>query len=336
MTDESETAQANSPAEGEDQPAPARLPETRENDDLAAPGQASEPAQSREEAGVVKAEVFEADVPEAGDVTPEDVTPEDVTPEDDAPEEVEGFSLEQLSAAYAQAARLHEAGSGDDAEAAESIETALREGSNPDPESVGSERLEQEVDEPPVSDLDDGPSEIATPEAIVEAALFVGHPDNKPLTAPRLASIMRDMTAEEVVTMIDQLNASYRHLRQGIRIAGDPVEGFRMVVAPEVEAVRSAFTGKVRETRLNQPAIEVLSLVAYQPGITASEVSDRRGRDSASLLNQMVRRRLLEVKRLATDESTRPVAHYYPAERLLVLLGLDSIDDLPQVEEANL
>jgi len=42
-----------------------------------------------------------------------------------------------------------------------------------------------------------------------------------------------------------------------------------------VESIRHVFTGKVREeTRLNQASIEVLSLVAYQPGITAGECTD--------------------------------------------------------------
>jgi len=255
---------------------------------------------------------------------------------DGSGEDVEGFSLEQLSAAYAQAARLHESGADSEAEAAESIETALRQGAASEQLSETSDDGESAGDDSLLSDLHEETGERATPEAIIEAALFVGHPENKPLTAARLASIMRDVSPDDVDAIIVSLNESYRQLRQGIRIAGDPEDGYRMIVAPEVESVRSAFSGKVRETRLNQPAIEVLSLVAYQPGITASEVSDRRGRDSASLLNQMVRRRLLEVKRHATEEATRPVAHYYPAERLLVLLGLDSIDDLPQVEEANL
>ncbi|TWT95107.1 SMC-Scp complex subunit ScpB [Neorhodopirellula pilleata] len=201
--------------------------------------------------------------------------------------------------------------------------------------------------------------ETATPEAIIEAALFVGQPSGEPVSATRLASIMRDMTPDEVTEIIQRLNASYRELRQGIRIAQDDV-GFRMIVAPEAESMRHVFTGKVRETRLNQSSIEVLSLVAYQPGITAQQCTDLRGRDSGSLLNQMVRRRLIEMKREPEqrdpperntaddgDSDANPdrkkakpkpklVSRYYPAERLLVLLGLESLEDLPQVEETHL
>ncbi|WDQ18791.1 SMC-Scp complex subunit ScpB [Rhodopirellula sp. P2] len=255
----------------------------------------------------------------------------------------EGFSLEQLGAAYARVAAMSE--SGDDAPTDLDPAELLR--AEPDPQPNNEESGEEFVEEDPDSDealavaaqssaeSDSTADQAATPEAIVEAALFVGHPENLPLTPPRLASIMRGFSPEEVVEIIEKLNASYRAERQGIRIV-EQDGGYRMVVAPEVESVRAAFTGKVRETRLNQAAVEVLSLVAYQPGITSARVTDLRGRDSGSLLNQMVRRRLVEVKREPGEGTDKLVSRFYPGERLLVLLGLETIDDLPHVEEANM
>ncbi|WP_051057989.1 SMC-Scp complex subunit ScpB [Rhodopirellula baltica] len=255
----------------------------------------------------------------------------------------EGFSLEQLGAAYARVAAMSE--SGDETPADLDPAELLR--SEPDPNPNENESAEDFIEEDPDSDealavaaqtsaeSDASAEQAATPEAIVEAALFVGHPENLPLTPPRLASIMRGFSPEEVVEIIDKLNASYRAERQGMRIV-EQDGGYRMVVAPDVESVRAAFTGKIRETRLNQSAVEVLSLVAYQPGITSARVTDLRGRDSGSLLNQMVRRRLVEVKREPGEGSDKLVSRFYPAERLLVLLGLETIDDLPHVEEANM
>lgn len=253
----------------------------------------------------------------------------DESVDDDNGDDEAEFSLEQLGAAYAQAAMGRDP-LGDSAEpTADDVVAALIQG-NLDPD--------EPVDDPDflIDDPDDEASQAASPEMIVEAALFVGHPDNKSLSAARLASLIRDFTPEEITEIIDQLNASYRAERQALRIVCDEDEGYRMVLAPDVQHVRAAFTTKVRETRLNQSAVDVLSLVAYQPGTTTSEVSDRLGRDSGSLLNQMVRRRLLESRRQADAESGKMVTRFFPAERLLVLLGLDSIDDLPQVEETNL
>jgi len=231
-------------------------------------------------------------------------------------DDLDGLSMEDLGAAYARVAAEH------DPEA-----FAQPHEENPHDESSEEEDLDEEQEG--ANDQED----FVTPEAIVEAALFVGHPENKRFTEQRLASLMRDVSPEEIVVLIDQLNASYKEAEQGLRIVRDE-QGFRMSIAPEVEAVRRSFLGKVRETRLSQTAIEVLSLVAYQPGITAQKVQDQRGRESGPLLNQLVRRQLLRLERIKPPEGGRAVPHYHPTERFLVLFGLETLEDLPQVDEA--
>ncbi|MEM9646024.1 MAG: SMC-Scp complex subunit ScpB, partial [Planctomycetota bacterium] len=161
---------------------------------------------------------------------------------------------------------------------------------------------------------------------------FVGHPRNEPITLERIASLMRDFTPDEVKQVIDDLNESYKESDQAFRVVPDE-HGFKLTIAPEVEGIRRSFLGKVREARLNQDMVEVLSLVAYQPGIAGPKVEDQRGRPSTSLLNQLVRRRLLELRRQLSEETGKMVNCYFPTERFLTLFGLDSLDDLPQVEE---
>jgi segregation and condensation protein B len=234
---------------------------------------------------------------------------------DDPADEFGELSLDDLGAAYARVAAQH------------------------DPEAFAAPEEEQEADS------DDTPSReaespgtshedehVVTPETIIEGALFVGHPDSKSITEQRLASLMRDVTPEEVEQLITSLNESYQEANQALRIVRDE-QGYRMTIAPEVEGVRRSFLGKVREARLTQSAIEVLALVAYQPGITAQKVHDQRGRESGPLLNQLVRRQLLMMERKQPEHGGRKVPHYYPTERFLVLFGLQTLEDLPQVEE---
>lgn len=287
----------------------------------------------------------------------------------DFQDDEDAFSLEELGAAYKHIVAQSESDDVDGAIATGEVlqrEDLLAAQAKAAAESIADADAEVEAGDVRLDGLDDlgeveEPDEIATPEAIIEAALFVGQPSGDPISPARLASIMRDMTIDEVNEMVDALNTSYRENRQGIRVAKSDA-GYSMVVAPEAESMRHVFTGKVRETRLNQASIEVLSLVAYQPGITSQECTDLRGRDSGSLLNQMVRRRLIEMRREpevaerpavadteagADDEpetpkrrkakpKTKMVSRFYPAERLLVLLGLESLEDLPQVEEVHL
>jgi segregation and condensation protein B len=233
---------------------------------------------------------------------------------------LEGLSLDDLGAAYANAAAAHDP-------AFAGLKT-----SDADSLDSDTEEIPQDDDFASLEDSINPIDDSATPESIVEAALFVGHPDNQPLTAVRIASLMRDVSPEEVEQIIADLNESYRVNDQALRIVADEV-GYRMTVCPEVESVRRSFLGKIRETRLNQAAIEVLSLVAYQPGITAQKITDQRGRESNSILSQMVRRQLLMIERVKSSDGGRSTAHYYPTERFLYLFGLQSIEDLPQVEE---
>lgn len=237
------------------------------------------------------------------------------------PEEMNELSLEELGAAYARVAAAHDPASFAHPEMVEDDSLAAA----PEEEAEATRTAARNLDAATAD-------QWVTPEAIIEGALFVGHPDNKSMSEQRLASLMRDVTPEEVKELVDRLNESYRREDQALRIIRDE-HGYRMTVAPEVEQVRRSFLGKVREAKLNQAAIEVLALVAYQEGITAQKVQDQRGRESGSLLNQLVRRQLLRMERKEPEGGGKKVPHYFTTERFLVLFGLDSLDDLPQVEE---
>lgn len=235
----------------------------------------------------------------------------------------DGISLEELGQAYAEAF------------AAQSDEPVMAEQDGPLSTTTDDEPQAEQAfaaaSEPEPDDQEDETDAVPTPLAIIEAALFIGHPEGKAMTEAELAALMRGVTAEDVNQYVDRLNQGYQQHGQALRIHRDE-DGLRMGVAPDMEVVRRAFYGKIRETRLSQPAIEVLSLVAYQPGITADKIQDQRGKESGSLLSQLVRRRLLEQRRSVPEGGTRPVVTYYPTERFLQLFGLHSLDDLPQVE----
>ncbi len=229
----------------------------------------------------------------------------------------EELSLEDLGAAYARAAAKH------DPESFAVRQGELEEVGNPSSNDLNDDRI---ADEPVAED------DLVTPESIIEGALFIGHPENKMLTEQRLASLMREVSPAEVVELIEKLNQSYRDSGQALRILKNE-QGYRMTISPEVENIRRSFVGKVREAKLAQAAIEVLALVVYQPGITAQKVQDQRGRECGPILNQLVRRDLLSIQRKAPEEGGREVPHYYPTERFLTLFELESLEDLPQVEE---
>jgi segregation and condensation protein B len=170
------------------------------------------------------------------------------------------------------------------------------------------------------------------PRTIFEAMLFVGDRENKPLAPESAAKLMRNVAPNELIEIADQLNAEYESVGAPYHIIRES-GGFRMVLRPEYESIRTKFYGKVRGTRLSQAAIDALAVVAYKQPITADEVQKLRKSPSQSILQQLVRRGLLEPQRILQNKKN--VTLFRTTDRFLQLFQLESLDDLPTAEEID-
>lgn len=231
--------------------------------------------------------------------------------EDD--ENGEEISLEDLSKSYAQVIGKDQAIDSD----------ASRQ---------SADDAEIQIFDPMEDELDDENHVPLSPAAIVEAVLMVGRPDGGAISATEIASLMRGVSESEVDQLIEQLNSDYQANQRALRVV--MVGGaYRLELADDLQQVKERFLGPAREVKLNQAAIDCLALVAYQPGITREKLDEQRGQSSGSVLNQLVRRELLEMRREKEDKKLQP--HYYPTNRMLSLVGLESLEDLPTVEDWN-
>jgi len=217
------------------------------------------------------------------------------------------FSLHNLSAAFA---RLTSSGAAEPA--------------TPDVE----ETFEQF--QPGVA-VSSGFGEVLSPRMIVEAMLFVGYQDGRPLTNREIAATIRDVSPREVDAHISELNACYRQTGTAYEIAGEGA-GYRMRLRDDYEAVRKRFDSRVREAKLTRQAIEVLSVVAYRQPVTSEEVSGLRGTRSHGLLNNLVRRGLLHLDRASESPKKNT---YHTTDRFNRLFRVDSPADLPSSAELD-
>lgn len=170
------------------------------------------------------------------------------------------------------------------------------------------------------------------PQTIVEAVLFVGDRDNKPISAERIAEKMRNVEPEEIDQAVEALNQRYLNSGCPYTIRKED-NGYRMVLSSTFESIQSRFRGKIREATLSQQAIDTLAVVAYRQPISADEVQEIRKQPSSALLTQLVRRGLLEVEREIRGK--KKILLYKTAERFLELFQLESIDDLPISEDID-
>lgn len=169
-----------------------------------------------------------------------------------------------------------------------------------------------------------------TPLSILEALLFIGRPDNGAIEADEVAGMMRGVRSAEIEQLVAELNEIYAAQGHVLRIVASG-QGYRMQLADEFSSVADRFYGRVREIKLTQAAIDCLAIVAYRPGITREEIDGQRGQPCSAIINQLVRRQLVEMKREGTKKNR--VTRYYPTARMLKLAGMESLDELPLAED---
>ena len=107
---------------------------------------------------------------------------------------------------------------------------------------------------------DSGP---VTPLGILEAMLFVGDRDNRPLTAARASELMRGVEPGKIAGLIAELNQRYSRGGCPYYVADDS-DGYRITLRRPFHPLREKFYGRIRQARLSQAAIDVLAIVAYQ------------------------------------------------------------------------
>jgi segregation and condensation protein B len=263
----------------------------------------------------------------------------------------QGLSLEELSQAYASMID-----SGGDPYTTTGRET---------------ESTDEGVSEPwemQLSDADEA-CEIS-PESILEAMLFVGHPENHPLTSRMVASLMRGVRPAEIDEMVRELNLSYQEQRCPYEIRS-VAGGYRLELRAEFSTLKDRFYGRIRAARLSQHVVDALAIVAYKQPISKAEVEAIRGKPSGGVLSQLVRRELIKLVREesrpepaavsndavsndavsndavsndavpAKDNGTRKksatkmVPMYYTTERFLQVFGLVALDDLPRSDDID-
>ncbi len=167
--------------------------------------------------------------------------------------------------------------------------------------------------------------------AALEAVLFAS---GEPIPMQRLCLAL-DASEEDVSAGCKHLADEYSYQRRGIRLL-KMNDSYQLCSAPEyAEPIRKALERR-KPPQLSQPALEVLSVIAYYQPTTRAYVEQVRGVDSSYTVNLLLERGLIqEGGRL--DAPGRPVL-FQTTELFLRCFGLTSLDDLPalpQSEEAE-
>ena len=130
---------------------------------------------------------------------------------------------------------------------------------------------------------------------------------------------------------VDGLMREYAESDRGIEIR-EVASGFRMGTKPEYhDAVRGFVKSLKPALKLTLQALETLAVVAYKQPVTAAEISEIRGVDSAGVLGGLMTRKLIATAG-RKQVIGRPML-YKTTRDFLLRFGLKDVNELPSMEE---
>lgn len=198
------------------------------------------------------------------------------------------------------------------------------------PEEAVAEPLEETAKE--AVDAQDQPEAAEVSSQSVES---VNPPAAEPVKAEedeKRAARQREKEVRDILRwLLDELIEEYANGDRGIEIR-EIAGGYRLATKPEYhDAVRS-FVKKLKPPmKLSLPALETLAVIAYRQPITAPEVSEIRGADSAGVLGSLISRKLVTTAG-RKQVVGRPIL-YKTTKDFLLRFGLKDLNELPSMEE---
>ena len=163
-------------------------------------------------------------------------------------------------------------------------------------------------------------------ESVVEGILFAA---GEPIQTDRICTAM-DLDRATVEAVLQKLMDYYAYERRGIRLVRME-DSWQLCSSPDyADVIRRAFEIR-KPAKLSQPALEVLTIIAYYQPTTRAYVDQIRGVDSAYTIGLLLERRLIEeCGRLRVPG--RP--HLYRTTReFLRAFHLSSLDELPEMPD---
>jgi len=164
------------------------------------------------------------------------------------------------------------------------------------------------------------------PARLVEALLFAA---DGPVSAERLAELA-GVDQDGARALVADLNHAYADTGRAFRV-NRVAQGYQLYTLPEfADWIRRLYQYQ-HVIRLSRAAHEVLAVVAYNQPVTRPEIEKLRGVDCSGPLLTLLERGLI----VTAGRAHRPGSPflYRTTREFLRYFGLESLDDLPRMEE---
>ena len=168
--------------------------------------------------------------------------------------------------------------------------------------------------------------ETATVESVVEAVLFAS---DEPLTAERLANIT-ESRVKQIRRHIENLNEKYKANNNAFRIE-QIAGGYQMLTLSHYNHWLKKLLRARSDSKLSPAALETLAIIAYKQPIMRADIEAIRGVAAGEMVRSLMYKGLVKIVGRA-EVLGRPML-YGTTKRFLEVFGLNSLKDLPKIEE---
>lgn len=162
--------------------------------------------------------------------------------------------------------------------------------------------------------------------SIVENVLLAA---DQPINAGELSKIFLDGTDKnELQSILEELKEDYNSSNLQIMEVAD---GFQLSTRHEFNDWIRKFLKLDRSSRLSQPSLDTLSIIAYKQPLTRQEVDDIRGVDSSGVMKTLLEKKVIGPAGRKKVPG-RPIM-YRTTQKFLEYFGLKDLNDLPTLED---
>ena len=137
-----------------------------------------------------------------------------------------------------------------------------------------------------------------------------------------------EMDKKEIANIIEEMKEEYKNANRGIEIVYVN-NGYTISSKKEYHEYIYQIIDKRAKPNLSQAALEVLSIIAYNPKITRAEIENIRGVSSDASIYRLLEHNLIE-EAGKLDLPGKPMS-YKVTEEFLKKFGLNTLEDLPEL-----
>ncbi len=165
---------------------------------------------------------------------------------------------------------------------------------------------------------------------IIEAMLFVS---DKPLFVNEIKGVLEDVDARQVKDTLVELAKEYEDINRAFRIK-EIAGGYQIVTNTTLAPWLKKLYKTSGADRLTGPSLETLAIVAYKQPATKPEIEAIRGVNVDGVLKTLIEKSLVKI--VGRRETVgRPIL-YGTTSEFLQYFGLNSLEELPKLEEFNI